>query len=59
MTVIKDCTGSYLRFNEKDYHICNADIVLDIENGTEVKASFEKIKSCSLLDSVRKKTRYI
>lgn len=46
MTVIKDCTGSYLRFNGNDYHICNIESVIDIESGTEVKASFEKSDNC-------------
>ena len=46
MTVIKDCTGSYLRFNGKDYQICNIEIVEGFENGVEVEASFEKIDDC-------------
>ena len=46
MTVIKDCTGSYLRFNGKDYQICNIEIVEDFENGVEVEASFERIDDC-------------
>ena len=46
MTVIKDCTGSYLRFNDKDYHICNVESVINYESGTEVKASFERINNC-------------
>ena len=52
MVVIKDCTGSYLRFNEKDYHICNAEVVENYNDGTEVKASFEKINNCSDSDEV-------
>ncbi len=52
MTVIKDCTGSYLRFNDKDYHICNFEIVFNIKDGTEVKASFVKVESCSANDSL-------
>ena len=46
MTVIKDCTGSYLRFNDKDYHICNIETVEYYEDGDEVKASFKKIDAC-------------
>lgn len=46
MTVIKDCTGSYLRLDGKDYHICNIESVEDYESGTEVKASFKKIDDC-------------
>lgn len=46
MTVIKDCTGSYLRFHGKDYQVCNLESVLDYESGTEVKASFKKTDNC-------------
>ena len=46
MTVIKDCTGSYLRFNGKDYHICNIEMVESFANGVEVEGSFEKIDDC-------------
>lgn len=46
MTVIKDCTGSYLRFNGKDYQICNIEIVEGFESGVEVEASFERIEDC-------------
>lgn len=46
MTVIKDCIGSYLRFNGKDYQICNIEIVESFENGVEVEASFERIEDC-------------
>ena len=52
MMVVKDCTGSYLRLNEKDYHICNIDIVDDIEDGSVVRASFIKIDNCSESDEV-------
>ena len=47
MIVIKDCTGSYLRFNEKDYKICNIETVSNIEAGTIVIASFKEIKDCT------------
>ncbi|MBL4653553.1 MAG: hypothetical protein JKY53_11945 [Flavobacteriales bacterium] len=47
MVVIKDCTGSYLRFNGKDYHICNLETVANFESETEVQASFKKSNMCS------------
>ncbi len=46
VTVIKDCTGSYLRLNDKDYKICNDDIVANLNSGTEVVASFKKVDDC-------------
>ena len=47
MIVVKDCTGSYLRFNENDYKICNIETVSDIEGGTIVTASFKEINACT------------
>ncbi|MFO0322118.1 MAG: hypothetical protein ACK504_06800 [Bacteroidota bacterium] len=47
MTVIRDCTGTYLRFKGKDYHVCNLEKVSSFEDGTEVTATFKKIKECS------------
>lgn len=46
MTVVKDCTGSYLRHNEKDYHVCNIEKIQDYKNGDEIQASFEKLPDC-------------
>jgi len=46
-TIIKDCTGSYIRFADKDYHICNGDKVDGLDSGTKVMVSFKKISSCS------------
>ena len=47
MTVVRDCTGTYLRFNEKDYHVCNLEKVSSFANGTEVSANFKKIEECN------------
>ena len=52
MTVIKDCTGSYIRFNGNDYHICNVEIVESYDNGTEVKAFFKKKDDCPDSDEI-------
>lgn len=42
MTVIKDCTGTYLRLNDIDHAICNEDKLDKFSNGTVVSASFVK-----------------
>ena len=47
ITVIKDCTGSYLRFNGKDYQVCNQESLKDYKSGTQIETSFEQIESCS------------
>lgn len=46
VTVVRDCTGSYLRWEEKDYHVCNLEKITDFANGTEVTATFKKLKKC-------------
>jgi hypothetical protein len=46
MIVVKDCTGTYLRFGEKDYHICNLEKISSYADGTKVIATFKKIKEC-------------
>ena len=47
MIVVHDCTGSYLRFNDKEYRVCNLESVNDFEHETIVKASFNKIDTCT------------
>lgn len=47
MTVIKDCTGVYLRFYNNDYTVCNLDKVSSFPDGAKVKATFKKINDCS------------
>jgi DhnA family fructose-bisphosphate aldolase class Ia len=46
MTVVKDCTGVYLRQDKKDYHVCNDEILSALKDGSEVKASFVKVQGC-------------
>jgi SH3-like domain-containing protein len=46
MTVVKDCTGTYLRYKEKDYHVCNLEMTSSYENGALVTATVKKIKEC-------------
>lgn len=45
-TVVIDCTGVYLRMNQKDYRVCNEEKVSSFDNGTKVVASFTTIKEC-------------
>jgi len=44
---IKDCTGSYLRYEGKDYHICNTEMTATLSNGDTALAIFNKIKECN------------
>lgn len=47
MTVVKDCTGAYLRFNNKDYKVCNEESLQTYESGTAVTATFKKTSTCA------------
>lgn len=47
MTVIRDCTGTYLRLDQKDYKVCNTAETNIFPTGTLVKASFKSIGDCS------------
>ena len=45
-TIVRDCTGTYLRISGKDYQVCNTDLLKEIKDGATVKATFEKIENC-------------
>ena len=47
MTVVRDCTGTYLQFNGKDYNVCNLEKVSSFPDGASVIATFRKIKNCT------------
>ena len=46
-TIIRDCTGTYLRLDGKDYHVCNTEKTDSFSSGTIVTASFKKIDACT------------
>ena len=46
VSVVRDCTGTYLRFEGKDYHVCNSEKLASFRNGMTVKATFKRIKKC-------------
>lgn len=47
VTVIRDCTGTYLRSYGKDYHVCNLEAVSGFTDGENITATFKKIKACN------------
>lgn len=47
VTVVKDCTGTYLHYDGKDYHVCNPEKLSTYPNGSKVNASFKKIDECN------------
>jgi hypothetical protein len=46
MTVIRDCTGTYLRVDGKDYNVCNLDAVAAYADGATIDARFKQIADC-------------
>lgn len=52
MTVVRDCTGVYLREQHKDYRVCNYEQLDSYPEGTMVQASFKFIGSCPKLDTM-------
>jgi hypothetical protein len=47
VTVERDCTGTYLSLDGKDYHVCNLEKVSSFSDGVTVTATFKKIKECN------------
>ncbi len=47
MMVVRDCTGTYLRINGKDYRVCNLEKVEPFADGSKVVATFIKIDPCN------------
>lgn len=47
VTVIRDCTGTYLRFDGKDYQVCNLETVASFTDGATAKVAFKRIGECN------------
>jgi hypothetical protein len=45
-SVYLDCTGAYIRVEDKDYHVCNPDKLTGYEHGAKVNVKFERIRGC-------------
>jgi len=50
MTVVKDCSGTYLRLDGKDYHVCNEEKLSSFSSGTNVTATFKTLQNCKALE---------
>ena len=46
MIVIRDCTGTYLQFQGKDYHVCNIEKLSSFAKGITVNVTFKKVYNC-------------
>ena len=45
--IIRDCTGTYLRFEGKDFHVCNLETVAQRADGEYIYAEFTKTQNCT------------
>ena len=47
MTVVKDCTGVYLRQKSgQDFKVCNDHLLDDIADGEKISVSYENLEEC-------------
>mgnify|MGYP003575855342 CR=1 FL=1 len=46
-TIVRDCTGTYLRYQGKDYQVCNLEKLSSYADGAVVSANFRKIDRCT------------
>ncbi|MBL7893926.1 MAG: hypothetical protein JNK50_01440 [Bacteroidia bacterium] len=42
-TVIRDCTGTYLRMNGKDNPVCNYKIITEYTDGSPISVDYKKV----------------
>jgi hypothetical protein len=45
-TVLRDCSGTYLRMNSKDYLVCNLDKIQSYGDGVNLKVAYSRLKEC-------------
>ncbi len=46
-TVVIDCSGTYLKVDDKDYHVCNLEKVASFSNGAAVSVRFKNLTECN------------
>jgi hypothetical protein len=47
MKVVKDCSGTYIQFENVDYSVCNKDLLMKYNNGDSIVASFYTLNECT------------
>lgn len=47
VTVVADCTGTYLRAGGKDYKVCNPGKLSEFEPGQSVRVTFNTLADCT------------
>jgi len=49
-TVIKDCTGVYIRIDSKDYFVCNDEMVDNFDHEAKVYVEYDTVAQCEQSD---------
>lgn len=44
--IVRDCTGTYIQSEGKDYRICNFKKIQDRKPGSKISVTYEKPESC-------------
>jgi len=44
--VVRDCTGTYVKFDKDDYFVCNPDILKEYKDGEKVSVTFDNSADC-------------
>ncbi|NLB86178.1 MAG: hypothetical protein GX793_03855 [Bacteroidales bacterium] len=52
MTVIKNCTGIYIKNYNKSYRVCNYNLLDNYENGDKIRVLVKKIENCTIECSI-------
>lgn len=50
--IVRDCTGTYLRIDTKDYLVCNDEITATYPENGRVIATFKIVDECSQDDGI-------
>ena len=48
-TVVKDCSGTYLKIGGKEHQVCNAEYLSPFEDGDKVAVDYKSLEGCDNL----------
>jgi hypothetical protein len=51
-TIVRDCTGTYIRIGEADYLVCNKQDLVSIPDNAMVGVKYKKAKKCPPTDEM-------
>jgi hypothetical protein len=45
-TIERDCTGTYIELNDRDYFVCNPAMISSYPDGSTINVKFNKVNEC-------------